>query len=78
MIDYFEEDGLPRMPPTSTKTFALIDPTELAILRAFVQELAESDPHAGSGEDCLFCDAWSGLEHEPDCVWLRAKEAIKK
>lgn len=54
--------------------------TELAILRAIVQELAETelitfDEDTGYPE-CILCGKYEG--HEPDCLISRAKEAMKK
>lgn len=42
-----------------------------------VKQLAKLD-HLDSEGDCVFCGAWLsvGHDHEPGCVWLRAKGLV--
>lgn len=50
-------------------------------LLALLQELVDTSPYvpgemSGSFQ-CLFCFAFKHEEHSTDCLWRRAKEAIK-
>lgn len=57
----------------------------IAKLRAIVEALAEAGPPVDRHDgDCQLCDAEGGLhtdlykpeQHEPDCPWRMAKEAL--
>lgn len=63
----------------------------VAELEAIVRELGECDPKTSGEIDtwCFFCEAderflgkFDGrlefeMKHEPDCLWLRAREVLK-
>jgi hypothetical protein len=44
-----------------------------------VRELAEDDPYFWGGElcdTCVHCEQIKPSPHSPDCLWLRAKQAV--
>jgi hypothetical protein len=55
-------------PPDTPSTEPLSPNEALRALRAMNPFV-----YAGGGDECLFCGTQHGMEHERDCVWLRAQ-----
>lgn len=67
-------------------TWQLVLKKEVDQLRALMERLASSEPlywdsYGASVIRCVFCGGGygtcSGFVHEPDCLWLRAKQYVE-
>jgi len=66
-------------------TWLLVLKKEINQLRALVERLASSESlywdDYGASNRCIFCGGDYDMDghfiHEPDCLWLRAKEYVE-
>ena len=51
-------------------------------MKSLIEALVKDDPwtHSLEGLDdtCFYCEAWTYLQHEPDCAWILGRKFLGK